>query len=448
MNRSAIGCSYLQNTKNNAVNTIVKPKLKIMKNLIIIPFLLITILINGQKFDFSTKTVSGDTVRKQSGVISNKNFTFSVKNINTLKYDVLINNLTVNYNKEVPALLSQFKKEDDGLTKGVTPKDGKSVGLVDSSGTSFEEDVITLEHINNIYIELSKCSQFYSLLVEITESDMAPEKMIDYKKACYQRYLDVKSINDNNDAVNIYSHYRSKIREFNYKWKQMTQIAATDKVIVDSLVKETRKIDALDIPAKLATLYYQINKETFTVNTFIPKPNSDDLIINLTLKPYSKSSNSEIKMEIPFQVQGGVKIDFSTGIFFSNITNKQYINKPNYVNDTINGYYLVKSDDNPLSYGLAGYMHVYCRRACDFNMAFTLGVGVDQDMQTKFMPGFSLLLGRNERFIINGGMAIGLADDLSKVQDPNRLYPKQVDPVYTKSYEIGYFFGISYNLSK
>jgi hypothetical protein len=43
---------------------------------------------------------------------------------------------------------------------------------------------------------------------------------------------------------------------------------------------------------------------------------------------------------------------------------------------------------------------------CQFDPDYT-SIDIDQNTQVKIMPGFSILPGREERFIINGGAVSG-----------------------------------------
>lgn len=413
-----------------------------MKKILLIPFFFIAIVINGQTFDFYNKTLIGDSCK-----IENKNFTFVVENINTFKYNVLIDNKPVNYNQDVPDLIKEY------LLKV------KISQTTDSSNTNLKGEFDngnqpskSIDTLKSFYFKLKTSEQFYNLLIELLSSDLSCTKMIDFKKSYFKKYIGITSESDEFDISSIVDFYSKLINDIPlYAISLKPELTnLSDKAIVDSILKNTNKIDSLNIPIKIASLYYKINVQSFSIYTFIPQPNADDLIVSITAKPNSEFNKvkDEIKIEVPFKVKGGFKLDFSTGFFLSNVANKEYVNKPNFINDSINGYYLFKSEDKPMSFGFAGYMHAYCRNAANINVGLSLGIGIDQNIQVKIMPGISILLGRKERFIINGGMVIGKVKELSNVQDVNHLYKEKVEPVYTDSYKIGYFVGISYNLSK
>jgi len=391
--------------------------------------------VNGQTFDFNNKKL----LDCSDGVIRNSSFTFTVSNINTFKYKVLLDSKPINNNMDIPDLIKKYMLKID------------SAKVYDKGGNK-RKDVKTYDDLESLYLKLKTAEQFYNGLVELLGSELSPEKILLYKKIYYQQFMGSDPIDDISDAIGITQYYRTLMDQININAQgiKFDTKESSKQVAIDSIYSYTRRIELSGLPQKLASTYIAINEQTFSVKSFIPRPNADDLILSITAKPnpvYNKNGE-EIKIDIPFMVKGGCKIDFSTGIFFSNIVDKEFVNKPNYLNDSITGYNLIQADKNSLGYGIAGYIHAYWRTACNMNLSFTAGVGIDQNTQVKFMPGISLILGRNERLIINGGFAIGKQKVLSNVQDENHLYKEKVDPVYTETFKKGWFLGISYNLSK
>ena len=412
-----------------------------MKKRLLIPLLLFTIAVNGQTFDFYNKKLIGESCK-----IENKNFTFTVININTIKYDVLIDDNPVNYNQDIPDLIKEYLTKVRGSIARSGVNDSSTASIYNMSQCK------SIEELKSLYSTLKKSEHFHNLLIELISSDLQYISMIDYKRSYFKKYIGKDSEDDESDIssiVDFYSKYINDIPLCAISLKEKLN-NHSDNVIVDTILKETKRIDSLNIPMKIASLYYKINEQSFSVYSFKPKPDADDLTINITAKPNTgfNMRKDEIKVEIPLIVNGGFKLDYSEGFFFSNVTDKEYITKPTYINDSITGYNLIKSEDNPLCFGFAGYMHAYWRSASNINVSLSFGVGIDQNTQLKIMPGISILMGRKERFIINGGLVMGKIKDLSKVQDLKHLYNENIEPIYSDSYKAGYFVGISYNLLK
>lgn len=394
-----------------------------------------------QNFDFYKKQLKGDS----SGVIRNENFTFVLEKINTFKYIVIIDNKSVNNNADIPNIFKPIVQEFSS----------------DENSLASSKLEVSFDDLTKSFIELKTSDQFYVALVELVSSDLSPEKIINYKKGYYKKFMDNEPQEDYLAVANIIKYYSDIINEIKIKapiLKGVLMDAAhkerksdtEQQEAIDTILKYTNKTELSNMPQKIASLYGSINTEKFTVRAFIAKPDADDLTLTVTAKPnpiFNKSSD-EIKIEIPFLVRGGLKIDFSTGIFLSNIADRKYVNKPNYVKDSIIGYNFVKEDKKPISYGIAGYMHAYWRFASNLNASLTLGLGIDQNTQVKIMPGISFILGRKERFVINIGGVVGKIKELSNVQDENHVYKVSTEPIYSEPYKTGGFVGISYNFTK
>ena len=392
-------------------------------------------ILKGQTFDFHNQKL----LDNKAGYVNNKNFTLSITNINTFKYDVVVDNQFINNNIEKPDIFeSSFKEFEENAEQELIDK--KSI------------DVSDINDFLQLFLNLQTCLQFQESLVELVSSNQSPENIIEMKRGYLSLYTGISSVDDKLDVPSIIKHYSSIITRIKLSAPAIKVKATTaeEKQKVDEILKETVGIYNVKSYYKLASFYSSINEQKFTVNKFIKKPNADDIIINVTLNPNSQYSKEKMtkSVEIPLLVNGGVKIDFSTGLFVSNLVDDVYLNKPNYENDLIIGYNLIKEDENPIGYGLAGYMHTYWRTHWDFNVALTLGVGIDQNTQVKIMPGISLIVGRKERLVINGGFAFGKVKQLSKVQDTERLYSSKVEPIYSEPYKLGWSVGISYNLFK
>lgn len=420
-----------------------------MKNILLLALILYTAVLNGQTFDFYSKKI----VDEANGVIKNQNSTIKIININLFKYSVLVSSKTVNNNTDMPDIFEQYIKFPES-------KDKTDTGKKDfAEAKQQEEKKGNFDEIYGYYIKLKSSEQFYSSLVDLVGSNLLSDDIIAYKKKYYKHFMTTGAEGDDFDVPEILKHYSILISNISY-YAPIFKPSATEeeKALIDSILNNTRKISTSKVPEKLASLYGAINSQNFTIDTFIPKPNSDELMITISAKPnpvYNKCKN-EIKIEIPFAVKGGFKIDFSTGIFISNIVNKDFVSRPIYstvpiagvADDSIDGYMLVKADSKPISYGIVGYMHAYWRNVCNINCGISFGLSVDQNTQVKIMPGLSLILGRKERFIINGGLAIGKCKELSPVQNINHLYKTKVEPIYSEPYKFGWFIGLSYNVSK
>ena len=411
-----------------------------MKKLTLILFLFVTIVTNGQTFDFQKRELKNDI-----NIVPNKNFTFTINNINTLKYDILIDNKTVNNNLDIP---TQFKQIVDPNKYQVTAPENDTNTVI--SLLTYPE-IKDFNSLSNAYVKLKTVEAFYKSLTDLVSSDISTIQLIELKTGFFKQFISLEIEDDNYEVPKISEYYSTLSTLILNNAPEILKNNPAKKSEIELIIENTNKLIESNVLSKLVVLYASINEETFTVNTFMKKPDADEVIINISAKPNATfKSGKEINIEIPLLVSGGFKVDFSSGIFVSSIVDKSYVNKPNFDSDTISGYRIVEeiSGNNNFSYGLAGYMHVYWRCNKEVNIGGSLGVGIDQNTQTKIMPGICLMLGRKNRFILNAGAAIGKYKELSNIHYTDYLYKSKVDIIYSEPYKVGWYIGLSYNLNK
>lgn len=395
-------------------------------------------------FNFDKKELSDE------GKISNSNTSFRITNINTLKYKVTVTSEFENYHLDLsPSFLSYLPTSENGKKKETDNiEDNKEYlnEIINYDSSKIELERILLAYSENIS-ELKKSEYFYKDLLNLINSDLPTEKIINIKKQKYAYYIGESAKDSSSAIIDKYQEIANSIKIME-SFFQMVKIDQKDSAIIKKNQDEFIRIDTSNTIYKLASLYNQINSETFTVNYFIRKPDSDEVIINLTTqsKVDENKENQTNSIEIPIIVTKGIKVDFSGGFYFSNVADHEYTNKPIYTKDTISGYQLVKKIEKPWAFGVATYMHAYFRVSCDFNVAANIGLGIDQNTDLKILSGLSLILGKKQRFIINGGCAVGKVSVLSPYLDESRIYNSVNEPVYVEEFKIGWFVGISYNL--
>ncbi len=384
------------------------------------------------------------TYPSKKATVNNENFVFQIKNINTFKYDISVNGEPVNYNTDIPEIFqlqSLINTNQDSTDDAISDKND----INDTTVLNF-----TFDDLQKKYKELTTSGNFYQILLKLVSSDISPSKMIELKENYYNDFITEKS--GTSQAANIVLYYNKRIENiklFAPILKADTGISNAKKIIIDTILTRTNRVAESKQHIELAVFYENINEDKFTVNQFIPNPKADEIKINITAKPKTGTSknDTEIKTEIPLELKGSWKMDFSLGFFATNLTDEDYGNKPVYENNSIAGYKLVRLNNN-LNVGIAGFMHLYWRNGRGINGSLTLGLGIDNNTDFRIMPGLSLIVGKKERFIFSGGAVFGKNKYLSPIFDKEIIYTDKIDPVYVEQNKIGLYFGISYNLFK
>lgn len=164
---------------------------------------------------------------------------------------------------------------------------------------------------------------------------------------------------------------------------------------------------------------------------------------------------------IPFTVYNGIKVDVSTGFFYSFIDQPSYsIRKDSTVVPSSTGADSIKSRSGSIikesgvngRMGFASMIHIYSRWGKDVNVSLSLGIGLTliDDPQLRYMGGISLLLGRTNRIAITAGYMGGKVKELSdrylNEDKSYRVVSSSENQLSTKTIMKGnFFFGVGYN---
>jgi len=174
--------------------------------------------------------------------------------------------------------------------------------------------------------------------------------------------------------------------------------------------------------------------------------------------------------------KGGFKIDFSSGLFATGLIDKKYAfsgsrfkidtthsyipvwdkdNNVTVMKDSITGYttrserQIVKGGGENFNIGLGVLLHAYTRWGKRINGGISIGGIIDNQSTIKYTGGGSLLLGREQRLIITGGIALGKINKLADgLIESEWITPgtSQTSPATELKWSSSWFVGVTYNL--
>jgi hypothetical protein len=169
-------------------------------------------------------------------------------------------------------------------------------------------------------------------------------------------------------------------------------------------------------------LYFSIITETFERSLNIQATNSTDIIRFSPLLIPKNNNKDSIKNFADYEVivTNGWRLDYSTGIIISGLKDDSYgvidttymkskiVNNTS-VDSTVKGKYYYKNQKTNISFALVGMMHFYWRCARFLGLGANLGIGLSngQTSNIQYLGGFSLIVGEDQRFILNIGGIIG-----------------------------------------
>lgn len=221
-----------------------------------------------------------------------------------------------------------------------------------------------------------------------------------------------------------------------------------------------------------AVKYYKLitGVRVFINKSFLVQ-NRDAVQITMNRYVNNQLQNSPQEAVNTYNISGGLKVDFSLGLYGSLLKDKTYTTVPQIVHDTTfftfpNGKVnrdsitaiahntrakIIRDNKGNFSIGPAVYSHLYWKTGREVNAALTIGISVDQQALPRFLLGGSLLLGLEKRWVLSYGAAFGpikeLASGLEEGQVVNLTnYPNSTLP--TKDvWSYKGFVAVSFNFS-
>jgi hypothetical protein len=143
---------------------------------------------------------------------------------------------------------------------------------------------------------------------------------------------------------------------------------------------------------------------------------------------------------ITVPIYGGWKINMSQGLGF--------VINPNKSTDfSLKDSTIIGSANGRFNPSLFTFIHAHRRSASSFSYGLSVGIGygfANQDLQFAFGPSF--IIGKQKRLIVTGGVAAYKTNKLKAgYKEGDKI--KLTDVPKEQSYDLGLFFGVSFNLS-
>lgn len=260
-------------------------------------------------------------------------------------------------------------------------------------------------------------------------------------------------------------------------------LSASLSLMVQSSVPDAYSTEFKNLIAAIESEYQRALRAGDTqavISKSIKVPDADQFTISIGA---GKDKQQIFKRD--FDISGGFKIDFATGIFFTGLGSREYLIAPSnfkYVVDTAGGLNnvrdtsgnLIRENYSSLTYGVGLFSHGYIRTGTFFNAGLSTGLMITNTGNIQVLAGGSILLNSagNNRFAIVGGIAFGKQKVLSASAAESKQSPYQEFengrrvfqtasqlprfysspntsevPTYER-WNSSYFFGLTYNFSK
>jgi hypothetical protein len=365
---------------------------------------------------------------------------FFVANYNITKYTATASTSFVNNFTTTPPFISGFSSylNPGGAAAGAAAGAAKAFLQVESADP---DDVMSLE-IRRILLVYQQIKKF--LAMDCVGCSGTGNPVADCSNFDAQKKIILQRIHDNFDGGDITAEYASAKRNYfthrsmkNADYNTLFQANYLVSQNPDSLVSRTQ---ALISTLQTVSFFSQFN---------VPQvQNADKITFSVNVQPSQGNigSYNTTNQAISVPIRGGIKIDWSTGVYYSSRSNENYalVPQPN------NGDSLQIVKEKNFGKGTAGILallHMYPRLSTGFNVGLAVGAGISADQNYSGMAGLSILIGRDYRLAISGGLNVASIKALSQSQTLNQnISPTGTVSTYN-TFRTGFFLSLTYSFS-
>jgi hypothetical protein len=256
-------------------------------------------------------------------------------------------------------------------------------------------------------------------------------------------------------------HYETDLVK---RQKELEEFSETQKTLNENLekaeaaIEEMYKFEKEDNIRIILNAYRLLNHPNFFIYTAkLNKAKKDKTTYTFIVTPKELNEctmEDKKAIEVELLTTGGLKIDFSTGVFV-NVGNEDFLGRTYYYkNMSDSTRQIISAKRGPsLMLSVGALMHFYKRTVSCTKIGGSIGVSTTADFATlNFHAGPSIIIGSESRFIITGGVTLKSSPQLDQQLEMNKTYTHLESPdaiptvnVFPK---VGAFISITYNVSR
>ena len=276
---------------------------------------------------------------------------------------------------------------------------------------------------------------------------LKPEKLLASYQANHRNFktnLQLYSINQivlshfDNDAEKVIENTKNLVNE------------------IDNIKKKVDEYNYTELFQNIRKLYSELkNENNFFIASDPVQAKKDIINYTVSIKPRKRigsltmMESRKFSTEVP--ISGGVKIDFSTGLFVTcGLFDRSYSTLISSIDSTKSN---IKKNSNK-NFGklsLGALMHISKRTTKNYKTGFTFGLGLNSTdlSNANVFVGLSGMFGTQDRFIVSLGASMANIDYLKPKfsTDEEILTSKLSDGLTEKTSRVGWFISFTYNLT-
>ena len=316
---------------------------------------------------------------------------------------------------------------------------------------------LTGEYMERIFIEKDPNKIDLTQLLKIADAqNELPSAIQDYRKKADNYASTTGTCELLMEEFRKYDFPQSNLKEFRTAAESFVTAAKSkntshqeNAAMLESKIPDIQSLDPKTL-SELRTTYLELSNNSFSKTYRHIAASGEKINMKLKLTPIDSLERKGMKTielaPVSVSVFGGMRVRASVGLNFG-----QFFQRPQefFVRDSV----LQSSGRDAFLPIMTSFVHFYSPSpravsiAGSFGVGFPLGGG--ENLQSiSFFLGPSLLFGKGERIVLNAGIMGGKAEHLSQGYKVGDQYYSDSNLAPTTSvYELGYYLGVSFNLT-
>lgn len=316
---------------------------------------------------------------------------------------------------------------------------------------------LTGEYMERIFAEKDPNKIDLTQLLKIADAqNELPSAIQDYRKKADNYAATTGTCEFLMEDFRKYDFPQSNLKEFRTAAESFVTAAKNkntnhqeNAAMLESKIPDIQSLDPKML-SELRTTYLELSNNSFSKTYRHTAASGEKIKMKLKLTPIDSLERKGMKTielaPVSVSVFGGMRVRASVGLNFG-----QFFQHPQefFVRDSV----LQSSGKDAFLPIMTSFVHFYSPSTRAVSIAGSFGVGFPlgggETLQSiSFFLGPSLLFGKGERIVLNAGIMGGKAEHLSQGYKVGDQYYSDSNLAPTTSvYELGYYLGVSFNLT-
>ncbi|MCF6130118.1 hypothetical protein L1S35_10560 [Flavobacterium sp. AS60] len=301
--------------------------------------------------------------------------------------------------------------------------------------------------------ELSDLPNWIARYEEQTPNELEARNMSNIKELTSEKNKQISSTT----TIENLSNQIANFKEIKADFKDLLKEIKANLEKAKASVNDMKKFEKEDKPYELLHLYDVLTSPaTFEYDSEVITAKTDEIKYTITIEPTELNicnANGKKVIEVIVKVNGGFKIDFSSGAFLNSGSDDFLGNSYYYIKTDADHRKIVTADrGSRYLMSVGALMHFYWRTTSPVKLGGSIGVSTTAAVSDLlFHIGPSIFIGHKNRVVISGGLTLKSSPILDQKLKTDVIYTNLETPDAVPTVNVfpkaGLFFSLTYNFT-